>query len=113
MFALLFLRLFHVCLFVSLFPAFYLFPLFPTFLLNFLPRQFGVILQVATFDTVEDFWALMNYVSEANNLPVGSDYSLFKVAQQNQKLVYFGWVTVEHIFQMIKMKIVMIIIIMY
>ena len=58
-------------------------------------------MQVATFDTVEDFWALMNYVSEANNLPVGSDYSLFKVAQQNQKLVYFGWATVEHIFQMI------------
>ena len=41
---------------------------------------------MATFDTVEDFWALMNYVSEANNLPVGSDYSLFKV-QQNQTRV--------------------------
>ena len=34
---------------------------------------------MATFDTVEDFWALMNYISEANNIPVGTDYSLFKV----------------------------------
>ena len=38
-------------------------------------------LQVATFDTVEDFWALMNYISEANNIPVGTDYSLFKVGK--------------------------------
>ena len=34
---------------------------------------------MATFDTVEDFWALMNYISEANNIPVGTDYSLLKV----------------------------------
>ena len=45
--------------------------------------------QVATFDTVEDFWALMNYISEANNLPVGSDYSLFKVRQNIDKSYIF------------------------
>ena len=44
--------------------------------------------QVATFDTVEDFWALMNYISEANNLPVGSDYSLFKVGQNNTTRIF-------------------------
>ena len=69
-----------VCLLhVSLFPAFWLLPLFATFLLKFFLDNLEFILQVATFNTVEDFWALMNYVSEANNLPVGSDYSLFKV----------------------------------
>ena len=31
---------------------------------------------------MEDFWALMNYISEANNIPVGTDYSLFKVGKQ-------------------------------
>ena len=45
--------------------------------------------QVATFDTVEDFWTLLNYISEANNLPVGSDYSLFKVGQNIDKSYIF------------------------
>lgn len=34
--------------------------------------------EVATFDTVEDFWALYNHVEFAGRLPVGCDYSLFK-----------------------------------
>lgn len=33
---------------------------------------------VASFDTVEDFWALFNNLQEPSQLPVGSTYNLFK-----------------------------------
>ena len=48
-------------------------------------------MQVATFDTVEDFWALMNYISEANNIPVGTDYSLFKVGRTLRLRLRNAW----------------------
>jgi len=35
-------------------------------------------IQVASFDTVEDFWSLFNNITEASQLRVGCDYSLFK-----------------------------------
>jgi translation initiation factor 4E len=34
--------------------------------------------QITAFDTVEDFWALYNYIQPASKLPSGCDYSLFK-----------------------------------
>lgn len=34
--------------------------------------------EVATFDTVEDFWALYNHIQLASGLPHASDYYLFK-----------------------------------
>ncbi|XP_067132083.1 eukaryotic translation initiation factor 4E-like [Centruroides vittatus] len=36
------------------------------------------LLQITTFDTVEDFWALYNHIELASKLPVGCDYSVFK-----------------------------------
>ena len=36
------------------------------------------ILQVITFSTVEDFWALYNHIENASKLGNGCDYSLFK-----------------------------------
>ncbi|XP_064632570.1 eukaryotic translation initiation factor 4E-like [Lineus longissimus] len=33
---------------------------------------------ITAFDTVEDFWALYNYVQPASKLPSGCDYSMFK-----------------------------------
>jgi translation initiation factor 4E len=35
--------------------------------------------KITTFDTVEDFWRLYNYVQPASQLQVGCDYSVFKV----------------------------------
>jgi len=34
--------------------------------------------KVASFSTVEDFWALFNHIESASRLRVGCDYSLFK-----------------------------------
>ncbi|KAF2353024.1 Translation Initiation factor eIF- 4e [Trinorchestia longiramus] len=33
---------------------------------------------VASFNTVEDFWALFNHIENASHLKIGFDYSLFK-----------------------------------
>ena len=87
-----------VCLFVPchLFPTFLLFELLAIFSAWFSSLIiFGSTVQVATFDTVEDFWALMNYVSEANNLPVGSDYSLFKVMMMMMKTTMMMMMTIK------------------
>ncbi|XP_076044468.1 eukaryotic translation initiation factor 4E-1A-like isoform X2 [Oratosquilla oratoria] len=35
-------------------------------------------IEIASFDTVEDFWALYNHIEVASLLPIGCDYSLFK-----------------------------------
>jgi len=35
-------------------------------------------IQVASFDTVEDFWSLFNNIQDASQLRMGCDYSLFK-----------------------------------
>ncbi|CAG0893096.1 unnamed protein product [Darwinula stevensoni] len=34
--------------------------------------------EITSFATVEDFWALYNYIEVASHLPAGTDYSLFK-----------------------------------
>merc|ERR1711953_832302 len=34
--------------------------------------------QVGTFDTIEDFWSLINYLEEPSGLVHGCDYSLFR-----------------------------------
>lgn len=34
--------------------------------------------RVTTFDTVEDFWAVFNYIQPASKIPLGCDYSVFK-----------------------------------
>ncbi|GIY46847.1 eukaryotic translation initiation factor 4E-1A [Caerostris extrusa] len=34
--------------------------------------------EIASFDTVEDFWALYNHIELVAKLPLGSDYALFK-----------------------------------
>lgn len=34
--------------------------------------------QIASFDTVEDFWSLYNHIKPASELRQGTDYSLFK-----------------------------------
>ncbi|KAK8779967.1 hypothetical protein V5799_018692 [Amblyomma americanum] len=36
------------------------------------------LLEISSFDTVEDFWALYNHVEFPSKLPSGCDYSLFK-----------------------------------
>ncbi|XP_077534029.1 eukaryotic translation initiation factor 4E1 isoform X1 [Haemaphysalis longicornis] len=36
------------------------------------------LLEITSFDTVEDFWALYNHIEVASKLPLGCDYSLFK-----------------------------------
>ena len=36
-------------------------------------------INLATVDTIEDFWQLYNYVEPASKLGVGCDYALFKV----------------------------------
>ncbi|KAH6940421.1 hypothetical protein HPB50_027571 [Hyalomma asiaticum] len=36
------------------------------------------LLEIASFDAVEDFWALYNHIEVASKLPIGCDYSLFK-----------------------------------
>ncbi|KAL3216298.1 hypothetical protein MRX96_006483 [Rhipicephalus microplus] len=35
-------------------------------------------IEITSFDTVEDFWALFNYLEVASKLRLGCDYSLFK-----------------------------------
>lgn len=37
------------------------------------------LLEVTTFKTVEDFWALYNHIELASNLKIGSDYCVFKL----------------------------------
>jgi|ERR1711872_80459 len=34
--------------------------------------------EIASFDTVEDFWALYNHIEPASKLKIGCDYSMFK-----------------------------------
>lgn len=34
--------------------------------------------QIATFDTVEDFWSLYNHIKRPTEIKSGNDYSLFK-----------------------------------
>lgn len=34
--------------------------------------------EIASFDTVEDFWSLYNHIKVASSLHQGCDYSLFK-----------------------------------
>jgi len=36
------------------------------------------LMDLTTFDTVEDFWSIYNHIELASNLSVGSDYSVFK-----------------------------------
>lgn len=36
------------------------------------------LLEITSFDTVEDFWYLYNNIEPASRLPLGCDYSLFK-----------------------------------
>ncbi|XP_064458492.1 eukaryotic translation initiation factor 4E-1A-like isoform X1 [Ornithodoros turicata] len=36
------------------------------------------LLEITSFDTVEDFWALYNHIEVASKLPLGCDYCLFK-----------------------------------
>ncbi|XP_067129158.1 eukaryotic translation initiation factor 4E-1A-like [Centruroides vittatus] len=36
------------------------------------------LVKLSSFDTVEDFWSLFNHIILPSNLPVGSDYSIFK-----------------------------------
>ncbi|KAH7961131.1 eukaryotic translation initiation factor 4E-1A [Rhipicephalus sanguineus] len=36
------------------------------------------LLEITSFDTVEDFWTLYNNIELASKLPIGCDYSLFK-----------------------------------
>jgi len=36
------------------------------------------LMDLTTFDTVEDFWSIYNHIELASNLTVGSDYSVFK-----------------------------------
>ncbi|KAH6939559.1 hypothetical protein HPB50_019514 [Hyalomma asiaticum] len=36
------------------------------------------LLEITSFDTVEDFWTLYNHIELPSKLPVGCDYSLFK-----------------------------------
>ena len=51
------------------------------FLDNFLDDfiiKIDFFLQVITFSTVEDFWALHNHIENVSKLGNGCDYSLFK-----------------------------------
>ena len=34
--------------------------------------------EIASFDTVEDFWSLYNHIKSASEIGIGSDYNLFK-----------------------------------
>ncbi|CAL1267855.1 unnamed protein product [Larinioides sclopetarius] len=36
------------------------------------------LMEIITFDTVEDFWALYNHLEVVSKIPVGCDYALFK-----------------------------------
>lgn len=36
------------------------------------------LLEITSFDTVEDFWALYNHIEVASKLKIGCDYALFK-----------------------------------
>jgi len=36
------------------------------------------LMEITTFDTVEDFWALYNHIEVVSKIPVGCDYALFK-----------------------------------
>ncbi|XP_035221170.1 eukaryotic translation initiation factor 4E-like isoform X2 [Stegodyphus dumicola] len=37
------------------------------------------LMEITTFDTVEDFWALYNHIEVVSKLPMGCDYALFKL----------------------------------
>ncbi|GFY65869.1 eukaryotic translation initiation factor 4E [Trichonephila inaurata madagascariensis] len=36
------------------------------------------LMEIITFDTVEDFWALYNHLEVVSKIPIGCDYALFK-----------------------------------
>ncbi|XP_015927153.1 eukaryotic translation initiation factor 4E [Parasteatoda tepidariorum] len=36
------------------------------------------LMEITTFDTVEDFWALYNHIEVVSKIPLGCDYALFK-----------------------------------
>jgi len=36
------------------------------------------LMEITTFDTVEDFWALYNHIEVVSKIPIGCDYALFK-----------------------------------
>ncbi|GFY16392.1 eukaryotic translation initiation factor 4E [Trichonephila clavipes] len=36
------------------------------------------LMEIITFDTVEDFWALYNHLEVVSKIPLGCDYALFK-----------------------------------